>query len=85
MRCRQRSEGKKGRRGGKTYGARFRSFKRFGSERGMRAEAWSLDGEAMAFGAELSALVRGIEFCLLDLHLELLSTFLQTRRLQWTD
>ena len=48
-----------------TYGERFRSFKRVGSERGMRAEAWSLNGEATAFDAELSAVVRAIELCLL--------------------
>ena len=32
----------------------------------MRAEAWSLKGGATAFDAELSALVRGLELCLLD-------------------
>ena len=48
-----------------TYKGGFRSFRRFGSERGMRAEAWSLNGGVTAFDAELSALVRGIELCLL--------------------
>ena len=50
---------------GNTYGERFRLFRRVGSERGMRAEAWSLNGEATAFDAELSAVVRAIELCLL--------------------
>ena len=42
------------------------TFIRFGKERGMRAEAWSLRGGVTAFDAELSALVRGIELCYLQ-------------------
>ena len=61
-----RRTGKPGRRGGEaTYRGEFRSFIRFGSERGMRAEAWSLKGGVTVFDAELSTLVRGIELCLL--------------------
>ena len=51
---------------GRTYGERFRSFRRYGSERGMRAEAWCLKGSATAFDAELAATVRGFEICLMD-------------------
>ena len=49
-----------------TYGQRFRSFRRCGSERGWRAESWSLEGEASAFDAEVAALVRGLEICVMD-------------------
>ena len=49
-----------------TYGARFRSFRRYGSERGFRAESWSLDGGAVALDAEMAALVRGIEICVMS-------------------
>ena len=64
--CERRSkrEGKRGRE--KTYKGRTRTFIRFGGERGMRAEAWSLRGGVTAFDAELSALVRGVELCCLQ-------------------
>lgn len=58
----RRSKGKGSRR---TYGEDFRSFRRFGSERGMRTEAWCLRGNATAFDAELSAVARGVELCLM--------------------
>ena len=61
---RTRREGKRGRE--KTYKGRSRTFIRFGKERGMRAEAWSLKGGVTAFDAELSALVRGVELCYLQ-------------------
>ena len=56
---RSRREGK--RRGERTYKGSTRTFIRFESEGGMRAEAWVLKGGSTAFDAELSALVRGIE------------------------
>ena len=64
--CGRRAE-KEGKRGKeKTYKGRARTFIRVGSERGMRAEAWSLRGGVTAFDAELSALVRGVELCCLQ-------------------
>lgn len=63
--CGRRAKGADRRGRERTYGERFRSFKRFESERGMRAEAWSLNGEATSFDVELSAVVRAIELCLL--------------------
>ena len=65
--CGKRRESKGGRKAGRTYKEKVRSFIRFGSERGFRAEAWSLGGSATALDAELSALVRVLELCLLDL------------------
>ena len=62
----QRSKGKGKRGGGKSYKESSRTFVRFGKEGGMRAEAWSLKGDATAFDAEVSALVRGIELCFLQ-------------------
>ena len=50
----------------KTHKGRARTFIRVGSERGIRAEAWSLKGGVTAFDAELSALVRGVELCCLQ-------------------
>ena len=67
--CGRRVRESEKRKGGNTYRGLFRSFRRFGSERGMRAEAWSLKGGITAFDAELSALVRGIELCLLSVTL----------------
>ena len=58
--------GERGVKGVKTYGQRYRSIRQYGSERGFRAELWSLDGDVTAFDAELAALVRGLKICVLD-------------------
>ena len=52
-------------RGARTYGEDVRSFRRFGGGEGFRAESWSLDGAATSFDAEVAAVVRCIEICLM--------------------
>lgn len=58
--------GERGQKGIRTYGQRFRSIRHYGSERGWRAESWSLEGNATDFDAEVAALVRELEICVMD-------------------